>query len=370
LGDDILICAGSPILALATATDRGNHFNLLRLVFACLVIVAHCPELVYGDRSHEPLTMLFGTVSFGDLAVDGFFLLSGYLIVKSWTRRPEWSVFLAARARRILPGFVVSSLLCALVVGPLGGGADYFERFSLVDFASSLVPLAQPTIPPVFGGTHYPIVNGSIWTIVYEVRCYLAVLLFGLLGGFRIRFAWLAATAVCMLLFMLGRFDAWPLSGAAGQHMARFFMLFGVGGCFWLYGRPMLARRGLMLPAAVLLAILISVPRWAELGLALFGAYLCLHVAVREASSFAWFNTLPDVSYGVYLYAWPITKLLLWWWPTLSAPVVTFLTLAASLAAGALSWYLVERPFMRQRPDSRERPGVPAFRIAQSNDVP
>jgi peptidoglycan/LPS O-acetylase OafA/YrhL len=273
-------------LAVVTVIERGNHFNLLRLAFACLVIAAHCPEIVYGDRNYEPLTMLFGTLSFGDLAVDGFFLLSGYLIVKSWMRRPNWTVFLTARARRILPGFIVSALLCALVVGPLGGGGDYFERFSLVDFASSLVTLAQPMIPPVFSGTHYPIVNGSVWTIVYEVRCYVAVLLFGLLGGFRVRFAWLGATVICLVFFMLARFDAWPLPGTAGQHMARFFMLFGVGGCFWLYGRPLLAHRGLVLPAAVLLALLISLPRWAELGVALFGGYLfCILRSARQRRS-------------------------------------------------------------------------------------
>ncbi len=351
-------------MAVLKATDRGNHFNLMRLAFACLVIVAHGPEIVHGDRSREPLTMMFGTLSFGDLAVDGFFLLSGYLIVKSWTRRPDWAAFLAARARRILPGFFVASLLCAFVVGPLGGGADYFEQFALSAFGWSLLTLAQPAIPPVFDGTYYPLVNGSVWTIIHEVRCYLAVLLFGVLGGFRLRFAWLAATVVCVLFFLLARFDAWPLPGTSGQHMARFFMLFGVGGCFWLYGRALLARSSLVLPASLLFVIALSMPQWAEIGVALFGGFLFLHIAVREATSLAWFNRLPDLSYGVYLYAWPITKLLLWCWPGLTAPVVTAITLAASLAAGALSWFLVERPFMNQRTRT------PAYRPDHVTDTP
>lgn len=344
-------------MAVQNASDRGNHFNLARLALACLVIVAHGPEIVHGDRSREPLTMLFGTLSFGELAVDGFFLLSGYLIVGSWTRRPQWGAFLASRARRILPGFVVASLVCAFVVGPLGGGPDYFERFAPTGFLLSVVALAPPAIPPVFEGTHYPVVNGSVWTIVHEVRCYLAVLAFGVLGGFRVRWAWAAATVAFALLFMAARFDAWPLPGTSGQHAARFFVLFGVGGCFRLYGRRLLERDALAVPAAVLLAVAMTMPRWAELGVALFGGFLILRVAIARATTLAWFNRLPDVSYGVYLYAWPITKLLLWWWPALSAPTATLLTLAASLAAGVLSWYLVERPFMRERPRAASDPG-------------
>lgn len=340
-----------------TASDRGNHFNLARLALACLVIVAHGPEIVDGDRSREPLTLLFGTLSLGELAVDGFFLLSGYLIVRSWTGRPQWATFLESRARRIVPGFVVASLACALVVGPLGGGPDYLERFASMQFLLSLVTLAPPAIPPVFEGTHYPVVNGSMWTIVHEVRCYLAVLAFGVLGGFRVRWAWAAATVAFALLFMAARFDAWPLPGTSGQHAARFFMLFGVGGCFWLYGRRILERDALVVPAAVLLGVAMTMPRWAELGVALCGGFLILRFAVARATTLAWFNRLPDVSYGVYLYAWPITKLLLWWWPTLSAPTVTLLTLAASLAAGALSWHLVERPFMHGRPRAAPAPG-------------
>jgi len=335
------------LLTLDRAKDRGNHFNLLRLLFACLVIAAHCPEIVYGNRSHEPLTMLFGTLSFGELAVDGFFVLSGYLIVKSWVHRPNWSAFLASRARRIVPGFVVCALCCAFVVGPLGADPGYFSQFGWTGFAKSVATLSLPVIPDVFAGTYYPVVNGSLWTIRYEVLCYLAVLLFGMMGGFRIRFAWLVATATFTVLFMAARFDAWPLDGKTGQHLARFFMIFGIGGCYFLYVRDMLKRNTFVIPAAVMLAIMIGSPQWAELGVAVFGAYLILSFAIREATALEWFNRLPDISYGVYLYAWPITKLLLWWWPAMTAPMVSFWTLLASLAAGTLSWYLVERPFMR-----------------------
>src|SRR5213593_437282 len=128
---------------------HGDQFNLLRLLFAGAVLFSHCFELIDRGRIHEPLDRLFHTFSAGDLAVDGFFVLSGYLILQSWLRDPNPARYLARRALRIYPAFIIATLLCGLALGPLFGSAHYFARFRPLDFAIGTLLLREPAVPPV-----------------------------------------------------------------------------------------------------------------------------------------------------------------------------------------------------------------------------
>ena len=87
---------------------RDNNFGLLRLIFASMVIVSHSPLLLDGDRSREFLTRIFGTLTGGDVAVDGFFLISGYLITKSFIDTPAIVSYLKRRVARIVPGYAIA----------------------------------------------------------------------------------------------------------------------------------------------------------------------------------------------------------------------------------------------------------------------
>ena len=58
-----------------------NAFGFLRLTFASLVIVSHVPEIVDNDSRREILHQITGVLTFGNFAVWGFFVISGYLPV-------------------------------------------------------------------------------------------------------------------------------------------------------------------------------------------------------------------------------------------------------------------------------------------------
>jgi peptidoglycan/LPS O-acetylase OafA/YrhL len=157
-------------------SSHNNNFGLLRLCFAFLVIVSHSFELIDGNRSREPLTRLFGTISFGELAVDGFFLLSGYLIVQSFDRSDSMATYLRKRVLRIYPGYIVAYLACLLLVAPFSGAdMSALQGLGGVKAFFHLLKLGMPVLPNAFAGQPYPALNGSMWTIAYEFRCYLVL---------------------------------------------------------------------------------------------------------------------------------------------------------------------------------------------------
>jgi peptidoglycan/LPS O-acetylase OafA/YrhL len=324
------------------SVPRENNFNMIRLVLACLVIFGHAPELMDGNRSREPLTVLFGTLSLGELAVDGFFVLSGYLISQSWLSRPSVFGFLKNRVLRIYPGFIVCVLLvvfmtlCVIKVGDP-------SKFVWSDFLRGLATLNVKGVPTVFPGTPHPVVNGSLWSIPYEFRCYLLVLFLGLcqvLNNRRFISLILLGACALHLVHVVGLVhSSWALP-------IRCFMCF-VFGVFYRCYRDSLPWSGSYVVFALIFMLLgMCMLETAEVSICLFGGYIMIWLAER-APVFHAFNKLPDVSYGVYLYAWPINKALLWFWPAVSLGASMVLVLLGSLVVGSLSWYLVEKPALR-----------------------
>lgn len=327
-----------------------NNFNFLRLSFALLVLLSHAPEIVDGNRSRELLTRVFYSISFGDLAVDGFFLLSGYLIVQSWEKTPVLWTFLRKRLLRIFPGFIAASLVCAFVVGPLGGADRYFADFSPTAFLNGVALLQPPVLPPTFAGTYYAATNTSMWTIAHEFSCYLLVLAAGSAGLIRRRALWALITALIfsgLLMHKLG----YPLPDLGTvlswkKPFMRLASFFFAGGCFYLYREMIPYDRRAAIVAAVALVVCMFSWRGAEFGLAIFGGYLLFFFAFTPIRALTNFENLPDVSYGVYLYGFPVQKLLLWFMPGMSPWALFPISVIGSLALGALSWYAIERPFM------------------------
>lgn len=338
--------------ATLNVSPHQNNFNFLRLFFASLVLLSHAPEIADGNRSRELLTQFFGSISFGELAVDGFFLLSGYLIVKSWMNDPHAVSFMQKRIARIYPGFIVASIIGAMIVGPLGAvSSEYFSQFKIWSFVKGTIFLQSTITPPVFLGLSTSAVNSSMWTIFYEFLCYLAVMGLGVLGVVGRRKLWLVLSIAILSTFCLHKFGYLELSASVllegAKNMLRLSSVFFVGGCFYLYREKAKFKPTFAVLAAVSLFAGLFWADAAEIFLIIFGGYLLFYIAHARIPMLRKFNDFPDISYGLYLYGWPAQMLLFWYWPNLSPWAVFPISLVASALLGYISWHTVEKPCLR-----------------------
>ncbi|MCC2111236.1 MAG: acyltransferase, partial [Hyphomicrobiales bacterium] len=211
-----------------------NNFNLVRLIAAAGVVIGHAWLVTGGETVIEPL---YGSTPFtiGQHAVNIFFAVSGLLVAASLDRQSIGG-FLRARTLRIYPALIVCLALTTFVMGPLVtklSVADYFTDGGTYGyFAKTLFVLAGSfPLPGVFTEQPFPdYVNLPVWTLKYEVVCYLALVVAFALGAFRrpsmLIVAFFAAAVSYAAIGML------PTSvGSIGplEHLARLGMLFLAG---------------------------------------------------------------------------------------------------------------------------------------------
>jgi len=308
-----------------------NSFDLLRLLAAAAVIFHHVSPL-----SGAPVRRFFST-DFGELGVGVFFVISGYLVTASWRRAPHLGAFLKKRVLRIEPALIVSVALTALLLGaavttlPL---TDYFRRPQvwLYVLRNALLYPVTYELPGVFAQNPLPdTVNGSLWTLRLEFSCYLLVAALGLARLLTTRVvAGLAVVAGAVFVVLhIARPDlsTGPLRLADIAALNGF--LFLAGGFLNLRDRPVPVW------IAVLLAPLILTPAW------IFG----LPALVIVVGSLRSVRLPADISYGLYIYAFPLQQVLA------AHGRLTFVSaLAATIPFAIASWFLVEKPALRLKP--------------------
>ncbi len=168
-----------------------NNFDLLRFLLAAGVIVSHAYPLLLGAGTLEPLAKLLSSqADLGKICVEGFFVISSFLVTSSFTRSATAQDYLKKRSLRIFPGLAAALLICIFVVAPLGGAPfpSYLHNKSSWKFLTILLMhdvQGTDAIAGVFTGMPYFQMIGSAWTIRYEFGCYLLVLALGVMQVFR-----------------------------------------------------------------------------------------------------------------------------------------------------------------------------------------
>ncbi len=340
---------------------RSDNFLLLRFIAAVMVMFGHSYGFA-GLPNHGDFIArsAWGKgVYTGSLAVDVFFVVSGFLVTGSYLRRAHLEEFLKSRALRILPAYTACMIGCAFVLGAIFTSLSlpaYWTNAAIYDYVYVNMQFGVQLIwnlPGVFVHNFYPnAVNGSIWTLPAEVRMYVWVAILGALGVLRRR--WFA-NAVFAGLLLLGLFapDYLPLVPKPQfVRLAGFFLI----GALCFVNRDWIRIGTIPLVGLVLLVIGTHHTSISACTLGLAIAYCSLWFVY--VPNFHFFNRFGDYSYGIYLWGFPIQQAVS---ASLGRPVHAWVNFALSvpivIALAALSWHLIEKPALNfKRRSSRNHP--------------
>lgn len=339
----------------AWARGRDNNFDVVRLAAASMVLVSHA-FVVAGAR--EPRV---GHWPLGTLGVEVFFAISGFLVARSWASQPHLRAFAVKRGLRIVPALAVTVVLTAFVLGPLvsteGTGAYLgsaatvtypIDNVAAVVSGGSVHKISQ-TLPGVFASNPDTVVNRSLWTLPIEVQAYMAIAVLGLVG--LLSRGLVAAAAGFFALSLIPAVTTLPVIGVPLDFVrghdgeaAHLLALFAVAGLMYVHRARIPLRAGVAVAAVVGLAASLGTPL-ERLVLVVAIPYLALFLALRSWPGLRRLTRRGDVSYGLYLLAFPVQQTIVFAWrgDPPSPLAVMLIAFPCTYLLAFASWHIVEK---------------------------
>jgi peptidoglycan/LPS O-acetylase OafA/YrhL len=326
-----------------------NNFDGVRIALALIVVFAHLTVLTQAaDLKY------FEVIFDSNFAVKGFFAISGFLVTKSYLSSHSVFEYVGKRLRRIYPAYAVAIVLC-ICIGLFASALNAIDflkspqtlKYTLANLA--FFNFLQPTLPAVFDTNPTQEINGALWTIKVEVMLYFCIptliYFFNRFGSTKIAFA------VILLSIFWVYFFTYAYSGANGGEIARQFpgqLSYFVLGAFFAVNQKMIVYIRVIALASLFVLFITNNPL-AKLvidPIAYSSIVIFLSTSAYRSLNFGKYG---DISYGIYLYHFPIIQTLIFvgafksniWTGVLS-------TLAITLITAFISWHFVEKKLLKR----------------------
>ncbi|WP_461044009.1 acyltransferase family protein [Spirosoma harenae] len=330
-----------------------NNFDFIRFVLAFVVLLRHLVELMEENRISW-LQKYLDSYS----AVTGFFIISGYLITKSYKNSDRLSSYLQKRVRRILPAYIVFVLL-ATIFFSLSSDLSligYFTSKQLYSyFLSNLFFLnfLQPTLPGVFVTNPQPAINGALWTIKVEVLFYLSL---PILLYYTDKYRSYNRIILLAILYTLSLTYKYYLSNSSNDFLL--FLSRQTPGfyCYFICGISFYYYRDFYINKNQTLLLILSICIFSleySVDLEILRPLCFTVILIYVAYNFPAFNNFGkygDFSYGIYIYHFPIIQIFIHYnifdkiklYPSIVLLIITVLFIAI------LSWNFIEKPWLKR----------------------
>lgn len=325
-----------------------NFFTPLRLIFASLVVIGHACVIVLGATELEPRLLYHYTYSY--IAVNMFFIASGFLVTKSMLYRKDSASFISARALRIYPALIIHVLFVMLLIGPFVTNLPLKQFFSDPDwYLQPLMVLSfketNMVMPGIFSTNTEQLGSGALWTLRYEVLAYIGTWLLFLIGGLRRKWMIGAQFILPCMAWMIGHqygvFDRLP---ATFESLGRFGIAYGLGAALYAY-REDISFNIFLIPAFLIATWFVrgNTPIL-EIFMNLALAWIVMFAAYMRAPKLEWMQKLPDISYGIYIYHWAILQSLFYFFPNIKTIPLIVIGYIITLILSQTSWHMIEKP--------------------------
>lgn len=328
-----------------------NCFAFLRLLLAFSIFFSHFGTLTGEKLFYWPIS--------GSMRVSGFFVISGFLIMRSYYRSANLLDYIKKRMRRILPAYVLVILICAFFFSSVSSFSfrEYFTSTAFYKYLAAnlaFMNFIQPTLPGVFSNNLYPFVNGSLWTLKVEIMLYACV---PLLALFLKRKPVFIFVGLYILSFLFSLYMSY-LYDTSGKYiyslLQRQFLgqiRFFISGVILLFYFDFFKRQiKWILPAAAFFFLLryfiqntwINFVYPMSLGVVLIAF-------VYYFKKLAFISRYGDFSYGIFLFHFPIIQLFVHSGWLKEYPALLFaVCFGIILFLSYLSWHLLEKRMLKR----------------------
>ncbi|NNC36040.1 MAG: acyltransferase [Hyphomonadaceae bacterium] len=327
-----------------------NFFTPLRFIFAFLVLIGHAFVVSTKDMQGEP--HIFYHFTFSYLAVNLFFIASGFLVTKSMLYREDVASYSSARFLRIYPGLIVHVLLLMLVFGPLTTNlalGDYFSHKDTWSQPFLVLPFITTDmfLPGILPDNAEHNASAALWTLRYELLAYIGTLAAFLLGLLKHRWMLLAQFVVFAIALpvsvMTGVFEDLP---ATARSILRFGVCYGLGAAIYGY-RDKLNFHLLGIPVLFGISALFHITAVFEVLVMVSLGYTLFWLAYVKIPKLKWMQKLSDVSYGLYIYHWAVLQGVFMAFPSFNPWQLILVSSPIAIGLSILSWKLVEKPSLK-----------------------
>ncbi len=349
-----------------------NFFTPLRFILAYMVLLGHAFVVVLGTSSDEPKIFFNLTASY--IAVNLFFIASGFLVTGSMLFRKNMASYASARLLRIFPALIVHVILMMVLFGAATTNLplkDYFtdpqtlwQPVKVLSFADT-----DMVLPGALSHNHEQIGSGTLWTLRYELLAYIGTFIAFALGLMNKKWMLLAQfTGFAILSIIVTRMGWHEHFPGTINSIIRFGVCYGLGAAIYAY-RHRIKLHWAGIPVLIGLTSLTYGSAVFEVLSALMLGYILFFLAYIRLPKLDFLKKYSDISYGLYIYHWPVLQGIRYFWPDVG--ILQIIALGSPIAIGLawLSWHIVEHPSLKLKDAFAQKLSRKRLQIVESPSV-